>query len=145
MKKLLSAAMIAALCSCPAFAGGSVVKVTLQSVLDMPEAREKLDGSVRFYLAGSPTPRIVKAGGDDVANEKTSSKSADNERTCRWVTLSDLIAFQRSAKQMGANAVVGMVSYYHKELVSSPTDIECHVGPFVTGVALKGTYAKVGE
>jgi hypothetical protein len=143
MNRLALVAMLAATCAGPAFAGGDVVRITLQSVLDMPEAKAKLDGSVRFYLAGSPTPRILKTGGDDFANEKTTSSASNNERTCRWVTLSDLISFQARAKQMGANAVVDMVSYYHRQVVSDPAEIECHLGPFVTGVALKGVYARI--
>jgi uncharacterized protein YbjQ (UPF0145 family) len=143
MNKLLLVAALAAVCTAPAVASDHVLKITLQSVLDMPEAKEKLDGSVKFYLAGSATPRIEKKLGEDVGNEKTNAVGKTAERACQWAALSDLIAFQMHAKRMGANAVVEMVSYYRKETSSSPTDIECHDGAFVTGVTLKGTYAKV--
>ncbi len=143
MKKALLVSLLAACCASPAIARDNIVKITLQSVLDMPEAKEKLDGTVRFFLAGSPTPRIEKKLGDDVGNEKTNAFNKTPERACQWAALSALIAFQNHARQQGANAVVDMVSYYKKEVSSSPTDIECHDGAFVTGVALKGTYAKV--
>ena len=143
MKKVFAIALLAAVCAAPAIARDSVVNITLQSVLDMPEAKDKLDGSVKFYLAGSATPRIEKKFGDDVGNEKTNSVGKTAERACQWAALSALIAFQNHAKQQGANAVVDMVSYYKKEVSSSPTDIECHDGAIITGVALKGTYAKV--
>jgi len=146
--KFLALAAVAGLCACatlPAVARDTVVKITLQSVLDMPEAGGKLDGSVKFYLAGSPTPKILEKLGDDVGNEKTNSVGKSAEFACRWAALSGLIAFQKHAKEKGANAVVDMVSYYKKEVSSSPTDIECHDGAIVTGVALKGTYAKVAK
>ena len=143
MKKLLILSLLCAACVAPAVARDTVVKVTLQSVLDMPEAKDKLDGSVKFYLAGSQTPRVEKKLDSDVANEKTNSVGKSAERACQWAALSDLIAFQKKAKEQGANAVVDIVSYYKREVSSSPTDIECHDGAFVTGVALRGSYAKV--
>jgi len=143
MKNALIVALLAACCVAPAVARDNVVKIPLQSVLDMPEAKEKLDGSVKFYLAGSKTPKIEKKFGDDVGNEKTNSVGKTAERACQWAALSALIAFQNHAKQQGANAVVDLVSYYKKETSSSPTDIDCHDGTIITGVTLKGTYAKV--
>jgi opacity protein-like surface antigen len=145
MKKLVIVSLLAAVCAAPAFARDDIVKITLQSVLDMPEAQGKLDGSVRFFLAGSPTPRIAKKLGEDVSNQKTNAFNKTAEQSCRWAALSALIAFQNHAKQQGANAVVDLVSYYKKEVVSSPTDIDCHNGAFIGGVALKGTYATVGK
>jgi len=144
-KNLIVASLLAAACALPAMARDNVHTITLQSVLDMPEAKEKLDGSVKFYLAGSATPKIEKRFGDDVGNEKTNSVGKSADRACQWAALSALIAFQNHAKQQGANAVVDMVSYYKKEVSSSPTDIECHDGAIITGVALKGTYAKVAQ
>jgi hypothetical protein len=144
-KNLIVVSLLAASCAMPAMARDSVHKITLQSVLDLPEAKEKLDGSVKFYLAGAETPRIEKRFGDDVGNEKTNSVGKSADRACQWAALSALIAFQNHARQQGANAVVDMVSYYKKEVSSSPTEIECHDGAIVSGVALKGTYAKVAQ
>lgn len=56
-----------------------------------------------------------------------------------------MLAFQDKAKEMGANAVINVVSYYKKDTFSSATEFECHAGTFVGGVALKGTYAKVAK
>ncbi len=143
MKKILFATLLACTLATPAMARDTIVKIKLADVLDMPEAKEKLDGSVKFYLAGSPTPAIEKKYGEDVGNEKTNAFNKTPEMSCKWAALSALIAFQNHAKQQGANAVVDMVSYYKKEVVSSPTEIDCHDGVFIGGVALKGTYAKV--
>ena len=55
------------------------------------------------------------------------------------------LAFQQSAKQRGANAVLDMVSYYKRKTVESASEYECHAGTFVVGVTFKGTYAVVAK
>jgi hypothetical protein len=143
MKKTLVLTLLAACCVAPAMARNDVVRVPLQSVLDMPEAKEKLDGSVKFYLSGAPTPKVEKKFGEDVGHERTNSVGKSAERACQWATLSALIAFEKHAKQQGANAVINLVSSYGSDVSTSPTEVQCHDGAFVSGVTLKGTYAKV--
>ena len=109
----------------------------------MPEAKEKLDGSVKFFLAGQKTPKVLQKMGDDISNKKTNGANKTDEVACKWAVLSALVAFQDKAKSMGANAVVDMVSYYKRNTFSSPTEYECHAGGIIVGVALKGTYAKI--
>jgi len=145
MKKLIVAALLAAIAVAPAFARNSAVTVTLQSVLDMPEAQGKLDGSVRFFLAGAPTPKVIKKFGDDTSNAKTNAFNKSAEAACRWNALSALIKLQDKAKKEGANAVIGIVSYRDHEDFKSPTDLQCSDGAFMAGIALKGTYANVGK
>ncbi len=145
VKLIMIAALVSACVSMPAAARDSEYKIPLADVLAMPEAQGKLDGSVKFFLAGQKTPKVVEKKGEDVANRKTNGVGKDDVFGCKWAALSALIALQDKAKQMGANAVVDLVSYYKKQTYSSPTDIECHAGAVVIGVALKGTYAKVGD
>ena len=73
MKKLIAATLLAAVAAAPAFARNTAVTVTLESVLEMPEAKAKLDGSVRFFLAGAPTPKVIKKFGEDTSNAKTNA------------------------------------------------------------------------
>lgn len=144
MKHLLSAALIALAGIGTVQARDTVVKVTLADVLAMPEAQGKLDGSVKFYLAGQATPKVLNKLGSGVANKKTNGVGKDDEYGCKYVMLSALIAFQQSAKQRGANAVVDLVSYYKKNEVRDAHSIECHAGNIMIGGALKGSYAKIG-
>jgi hypothetical protein len=123
----------------------TVLQIPLADVLAMPEAEGKLDGSVKFFLAGAKTPRIEKRMGSDSSNQKTNGVGKSDEFGCKWAALSALIAFQNSAKRQGANAVVDMVSYYKKNETKSDTTFECHAGAVIIGVALKGTYAKIAD
>jgi opacity protein-like surface antigen len=143
MKKLLLVALIAACAAAPAFARDTPVRVTLQSVLDMPEAHAKLDGSVRFFLAGAETPHVEKKFGEDISNDKTNAFNKTAEFACQWAALSGLIKFQNRAKQQGANAVIDIVSYNKRVVTTDPAQLECLDGAFVGGISMKGTYANV--
>lgn len=127
----------------PAFARDDAHMLPLKDVVELGKAEGKLDGSVAFYLEGQKTPKVVQKMSSDVSNKKTNSAGKTVDRACQWAALSALIAFQEKAKQIGANAVIDMVSYYKKNTKTSATDYECHDGAFVTGVTLKGNYAKV--
>jgi uncharacterized protein YbjQ (UPF0145 family) len=135
---VLGASMLA-----PAMARDTTLHLPFEDVLSMPEAQEKLDGSVKFYLAGQKTPKVLQRLNSDVSNRKTNGVGKSDETGCRWAALSALVAFQDKAKSLGANAVVDIVSYYKKDEFKSATEYECHGGAVVIGVALKGTFAKV--
>ena len=143
MKSRLVALAFASLLSLPAFARDTVLHIPLADVLELPEAKEKLDPDFKFYLDGQATPKRVKRLSTDVSNPKTNGFNKSDDYGCKWAALSALISLQNGAKREGANAVVDIVSYYKKVEYKSATDFECHAGAFVIGVALKGTYAKI--
>ncbi|MFL6677925.1 MAG: excinuclease ATPase subunit [Burkholderiaceae bacterium] len=144
MNKLIIATVLALVAAMPAHSRNNSVNVTLESVLSMPEAQAKLDGSVKFYLAGAKTPKNRKLG-DDVANAKTNAFNKSPEEACRWNVLTALIKFEEHAKRQGANAVVDLVSYNDRVPVSNPTELQCRDGALIGGVTLKGSYAKIGK
>ncbi|MDZ5459460.1 excinuclease ATPase subunit [Azohydromonas lata] len=143
--KTLAVAILCVVTTVPALARDTEYKLPFEDVLSMPEAQGKLDGSVKFYLKGQKTPKVLEKYGDDVTNRKTNGVGKEDVFGCKWAALSALIALQEKAKQQGANAVIDIVSYYKKDAFSSPTDYECHAGAVIIGVALKGTYAKVAD
>ena len=145
MKTCMILALILTVIAAPAIAKDKDYKLPFAEVLAMPEAKQQLDGSVKFFLAGQETPKVLRRIGEDVSNKKTNGFGKDDGTACRWAALSALKAFQDSAKSMGANAVIDMVSYYKKVTFSSPTEYQCVAGSVIVGVALKGTYAKIGE
>jgi len=126
-----------------ASAGDKVLHLDARDVLDSSYSGSKLDGSVKFYFAGQSTPKVLKMLEEDVTNKKTNSVGKSNAESCKWAMLSALIALQESAKARGANAVVGITSYYKKVEYKSASQYECHVGNIMSGVALKGSYAKL--
>ena len=146
MKRVFAiAALLAAASIQTAQARDTLLQIPLADVLAMPEAQGKLDGTVKFYLAGQKTPKIVKKFASDVSNQKTNGVGKTDEFGCKWAALSALMQFEKSAKRHGANAVVNLTSYYKKEETKSDVTFDCHAGGFVIGVALKGEYAQIAE
>ena len=109
------------------------------------DADEKLEGSVKFFFGKQEYPKVVTKLGTDVSNRKTNAFGKSDEKACNWAFLSAMIALERRAKQLGANAVVNIVSYYQRIEMSSTTDFECHAGAVIAGVALKGEFVKIEE
>ncbi|MBH9551594.1 excinuclease ATPase subunit [Inhella gelatinilytica] len=121
----------------------TLLNIPLADVLAMPEAKQKLDPSFQFFLAGAKTPKVEKNLGEGVTNQKTNGFGKSDDFGCRWVLLSALIRLQEEGKRNGANAVVDLVSYYKKNETKSDTTLECHAGGILIGAALKGQYAKI--
>ena len=81
--------------------------------------------------------------GDYVANEKTNAVGKTDLSECAWVFQSALLSLQKRAHALGANAVINIHSFYKKEDVSSETEIPCHTGFLMAGIALKGDLVAV--
>ena len=143
MKKIIVLALLSVAAATPAMARNEAVTVSLQSVLDMPEAQSKL-GDMRFYLAGGTSPKVIKKFGGDTSNASTNAFNKSPEEACRWNALSALIKLREKALRYEANAVVDIVSVRDHVEFKNPTDIECSDGAFRGAITLRGTYAKVG-
>lgn len=117
----------------------------IATALEAKDAEEKLDGSIKFFFGNQETPTVVTKFGSDVSNRKTNAVGKSDEKACNWAFLSAMVAFQKRAQQLGANAVINIVSYYKKNVMSSPTEFECHAGAIIAGVALKGDFVKISD
>lgn len=104
----------------------------------------KLDGSVKFYLAGvQPKGKVTVITPNASTNKKTNAFNKSDEEACNWALQSAILQLQEAAKGAGANAVTNIVSYYKKNERRDPVNYECHAGAIIGGVALKGDLAKV--
>ena len=126
-------------------AADRVLHLDVKEALDAGLSSGKLDGSVKFYFAGQGTPKVLKTLEEDVTNKKSNAFGKAKEEACKWVMLSALMQLQESAKSRGANAVIGVTSYYKRVEYKSATQYECHAGNMISGVALKGRYAKLAS
>lgn len=139
---LFAAALLASTLASPASARDTVLHILLADVLAMPEAQEKLDASMKFFLAGQATPKVVKRLS---ATPRPTASEKNDEFGCKWAALSALTSLQNGTKREGANAVIDIVSYYKKNKYRSATHFECHASGLIIGVALKGTYAQLSH
>jgi len=129
----------------PAQARDTKYLLPIAAALEVQDAKNRLDGSVKFFFGNQETPKVLAKLSTDVTNLKTNAVGKSDEKACNWVFLSAMIQLEKRAKQLGANAVVNIVSYYKKEVMSSPTEFECHAGAVIAGVALRGEFVKIAE
>lgn len=113
--------------------------------MEVKDAQEKLDGSVKFYFGDQLPAQVLPNLGSDVSNRKTNAFGKSDEKACNWAFLSAMVALQTRAQQLGANAVINIVSYYNKKVLSSATEFEYHSGAIIVGVALKGDFVKLAD
>ena len=129
----------------PAHARDTRHLLPIAVAMETKDAQDKLDGSVTFYFGDQPPPQVLTNLGSDVSNRKTNAFGKSDEKACNWAFLSAMVALQTRAQQMGANAVINIVSYYNKKVMSSATEFECHAGAIIAGVALKGDFVKTAD
>lgn len=128
-----------------ASARNTALILPVSSVMSMPDAKQKLDGSVKFYFGKSGHPAVLKKFGNYVTNKKTNSFGKPDEEACNWAMLSALITLQERAQNEGGNAVINIESYYKRQANSLNSEFECHAGAFVAGVALRGDVVKLAK
>lgn len=143
-KKLAAATLL--ICALPGISQARDTAVYLPFDKAVAEATRagKIDGSVKFYLAGNtPTGNVTVISAGAVTNKKTNAFNKSDEVACEWVAQSAIISLHQAAKNAGANAVTNIVSFYKKNERKDAKTYECHAGAIMAGVALKGDLAKV--
>jgi hypothetical protein len=104
----------------------------------------KIDGSVKFYLAGVPAKgKVTVLSPGAVTNKKTNAFNKSDVEACEWVLQSAILQMVSAAKQVNANAVTNVTSFYKSIERKDPQTYECHAGAIIAGVALKGDLSKV--
>jgi hypothetical protein len=148
MKKSITASLFFAVSLCamlPAHAADKKVMLPIAPAFEEKGTREQLDGSVKFFFGNQKTPKIVKKLDTDNNARKANAFGKSDETSCNTAFLSSMIGFEKRAKELGANAVVNIVSNYNHVEMSSDTEFECHVGAIMSGVAFKGDFVKIGD
>lgn len=141
LKKIYFAAMLSLVGVSSTYAADDMHNFNFKEAVDRAVADGFLDGSVKFYLAGTRSGgKVIESG--LVTNKKTNGFGKSAEKACDHVLRSALIQFQNTAKARGASAVTNIVSFYKSNPSKSTTTYECHKGTAIAGVALKGDIVK---
>ncbi|MFL6671924.1 MAG: excinuclease ATPase subunit [Massilia sp.] len=109
------------------------------------DVQGRLGNAVRFYFGKQKAPAVLKRIGVEQTSQKTNAFGKSDTTACNWAFLSAMLQLQKHARQVGANAVVNIVSNYKNVEFSSETEFECHAGAIMAGVALKGDFVRVAE
>jgi uncharacterized protein YbjQ (UPF0145 family) len=115
----------------------------LAAAMSDNDAQQRLGDSVKFYFGKQRTPAVLERLGTDQTSQKTNSFGKTPETSCNWAFLSAMLRLQQRARELGANAVINIVSNYKNVETSSETEFECHDGALMSGVALKGEFVRL--
>lgn len=141
MRTPITASLIVVLLvwSASAFARDTHEQYPVSDVLNNPDYAAELEG-VKFYFGKQPHPAVVKSFGTDRTNKKTNAFNKSDEEACQWVMLSALKQLKLRADELGANAVINIVSNYKNDQKSSETEYTCGAGGLIAGVAFIGEF-----
>jgi len=147
MKKLISTlAVIAAFSAiAPAHSADKKVMVPIAEAMNDNDAKARLGEEIAFYWGTQKTPKVLEKRGSDKTSQKTNAFAKSDSKVCNWAFLSAMLALQKRARDLGANAVVNIESNYGNNPFSSETEFECHVGNVVGGVALKADFVRIAD
>jgi uncharacterized protein YbjQ (UPF0145 family) len=142
MKKMLFVAGLLA-ASFSATAADKMIKFPIADALAANDAQSRLGDSVKFYFADQPTPKVLSKITSDKTSQRTNGFGKSADKACNWVFLSAMLALQKRAHEVGANAVINIVSNFKDVEMASQTEFECADGAIMAGVALKGDFVKI--
>ena len=145
MKKIISVAVmaVAALASSAASARDDLLKFPIAGAMAANDAETRLAGPVKFFFAGQPTPAVLSKISTDKTSQRTNGFGKSAEKSCNYVFLSAMLRLKERAHELGADAVVNIVSNYKDNEFASATEFECADGALMSGVALKGDFVKL--
>lgn len=122
------------------------VMLPIEAAIAQTGTRDNVDGSVKFFFGKQkPTGKILQKLGSDTTSQKSNAFGKSDAVSCNTAFLSSMISLEKRAKQLGANAVINIVSNYNHVENSSETEFECHVGAIMSGAAFKGDFVKISE
>lgn len=126
-----------------ALAADQILIMPIAPALQSVDGRAKIDGDVKFFFGKNRPARVAHQYGNFVTNNKVRVFGRSTGEACNLVFLNALEDLQKRARSVGANAVVGVASYFRRREVVSDDSYECNLGAVVAGVALKGDLVKV--
>lgn len=147
MKKtvLMMAVLTLAASVVPAQAADRKSMMPISAALAANDAGGRLSDSVKYYFGTQKSPKVLETLGTDKTSQKTNAVGKSDEKACNWAFLSAMLRLEKRAKDLGANAVINIVSNYKNVEFSSETEFECHAGAIMAGVALKGDFVRIEE
>jgi len=147
MKKMIPVAVmaVAALASASASAANDMLKFPIAGAMAANDAQARLGDSVKFYFAGQPTPRVESKIITDKTSQRTNGFGKSAEKACNYVFLSAMLQLQKRAQDVGADAVINIVSNFNNVEFASATEFECADGALMAGVALKGDFVRLAK
>lgn len=148
MKKTIAVAALLAVSLTASFSASAedkMIKFPIAGAMAVNDAQQRLGDTVKFYFADQPTPKVASKITSDKTSQRTNGFGKSSEKACNWVFLSAMLALQKRATEVGADAVINIVSNFKDQEFASQTEFECADGAIMAGVALKGDFVKLAK
>jgi uncharacterized protein YbjQ (UPF0145 family) len=129
----------------PAYARNIKLILPIAAAMEARDFESRPTGAVKFFFGTQKSPEILTKLGSYAATPRSAAMGMLDEKACNGAFLWTLVALEKRAQQLGANAVVNIVSFYQKNEMSSTTEFECHVGNVIASVFLKGDFVKIAN
>ncbi len=117
-------------------------ELPIKAAIEGPLGQEQLS-DVRLFFGSQSHPKVAKVIRTGRTNKATRSMFRSDEEACEVAFLSALVALQRQAASLGANAVIEIKSNTGGPVSGSATTYKCAAGGAVARVNLTGTYVKL--
>ena len=148
MKKTIAVAALLTVSLTASFSASAedkMIKFPIAGAMAANDAQQRLGDTVKFYFADQQTPKVASKITSDKTSQLTNGFGKSSEKACNWVFLSAMLALQKRATEVGADAVVNIVSNFRDQEFASQTEYECADGAIMAGVALKGDFVKLAK
>jgi len=129
----------------PAYARKVKLILPIAAAMEATGIPDRPTGSVKIFFGNQKPPEIFMKVEGHVATPRSGAMGMSDEKAYYGALLWILVALEKRAQQMGANAVVNIVSYYQKNEMASATGFECHVGNVIATVWLTGDLVKIAD
>lgn len=140
VKKIVTLSLMVLVCV--AFARSDFLQMELPKVTGGEQGKQKLSG-VQYFMKGTNHPEVEINMGEVHSTKKTRNVGRGDYESCEVAALSALIAIEKKAKSMGADAVIDIESYTRDKISADTTKIECNVGSTVAHMAIRGTMVRL--
>ena len=143
-KKLAVATLL--LCALPAVSQARDTAVYLPFDKAVAEATRsgKIDGSVKFYLAGNtPAGKVTVVSPGAVTNKKTNAFNKSDTEACEWVVQSAIISLHQAREKRRRQRRDQHRQLLQEQRAQGCADLRMPRRRIMAGVALKGDLAKI--
>ena len=118
-------------------------QLSIKDALESDLGRERLLPGIPLYFGSQAHPAVAEKIRDGRTNKATRSMFRSDEEACQVAFLSGLIALQKQAQSMGANAIIGIKTNTGANSTDSSDTYVCAAGATVARVNVTGSYVRL--
>ncbi len=121
------------------------VHLSIEKALDNGKVKQALLPGVALYFAGDDHPAITKDFGTFRTSKRTNSFLKDKVDSCEWAFAAAILYLQKTAVNVGGNAVIDITSNVKNLKNPSNIQYDCLTGSMMVNVAFQARVVELAE